>query len=69
MYERVFGTPVGVDVRALLAAHGVTVHDAEDLVGAIAAAAAAPGLNAVVVVPVSRDAEAKLHQRLQQVLA
>ncbi len=69
VYERVFGTPVGVDVRALLAAHGVTVHDAEDLVGAIAAAAAAPGLNAVVVGPVSRDAEAKLHRRLQQVLA
>jgi 2-succinyl-5-enolpyruvyl-6-hydroxy-3-cyclohexene-1-carboxylate synthase len=68
VYERVFGTPVHVDVRALLSAHGVHVHDGEDLAGALIAAGGAPGLNAVVVGPVSRDVEAALYRQIRAAL-
>lgn len=67
VHERVFGTPPDLDLRALLAAHEVAVHSGPDLQSAIRSAASAPGLNAVVVGPVSRDAEAGLHRRLRQV--
>jgi len=69
VYERVFGTPVEVDVRGLLSAHGVRLHEGDDLAARIDAAASAPGLNAVVVGPVSRAAEAVLHRQLREALA
>lgn len=59
VYERVFGTPTGMDLRALLAAHGVTVHDGLD------AALTGTGIRAVVVGPVDRAEEVRLHRALQ----
>jgi 2-succinyl-5-enolpyruvyl-6-hydroxy-3-cyclohexene-1-carboxylate synthase len=58
VYERVFGTPTGADLRALLSAHGVPVHDT------LAAALPGRGIRAVVVGPVSREAEVLLHRQL-----
>ena len=63
VYERVFGTPVDVDLAALLTAHGVTVHDS------LEAAVSDNGIRAVVVGPVDRDAEARLHGSLREALA
>lgn len=69
VHERVFGTPPELDLPALLAAHDVTVHSGPDLHSAIVSAARAPGVNAVIVGPVDRDAEAALHQQLREGLA
>ncbi len=60
VYERVFGTPTGTDLRALLTAHGVPVHDS------ITSALPGSGIRAVVVGPVSRDEEVQLHRQLHQ---
>ncbi len=68
VYERVFGTPVGTDVRQVLRSHGVQVHDDPDLAKALAAAVQSHGLSAVVVGPVSRDAEATLHRQIREAL-
>jgi 2-succinyl-5-enolpyruvyl-6-hydroxy-3-cyclohexene-1-carboxylate synthase len=68
VYERVFGTPVDADIRQVLSSHGVPVHDAPDLIDALTAAAQSEGLSAVVVGPVSRDAEAALHRQIRQAL-
>ncbi len=69
VYERVFGTPQDVDVRALLAAHGVPVFEGEDLAATITTAAETPGISAVVVGPVSRDVEVQLYQHIRMELA
>jgi 2-succinyl-5-enolpyruvyl-6-hydroxy-3-cyclohexene-1-carboxylate synthase len=63
VYERVFGTPVDVDLTALLTAHGVPVHTS------LEEAMADSGIRAVVVGPVNRDAEARLHRSLREALA
>jgi 2-succinyl-5-enolpyruvyl-6-hydroxy-3-cyclohexene-1-carboxylate synthase len=68
VYERVFGTPQDVDVRALLAAHSVPVFDGEDLQATIAAASSRPGITAVVVGPVDRNAEAGLYSLIRSEL-
>ena len=68
VFERVFGTPVGADVRALLQAHGVRVHDGPDLREALRAAASHTGINAVVVGPTDRAAEAELHRAIARQL-
>lgn len=69
VYERVFGTPTNADIRELLSAHGVTVHDAPDLQQSLRTASEQPGINAVVVGPVSRQAEADLHSSIREALA
>lgn len=69
VYERVFGTPVGVDIRALLRASGVTVHEGPDLEAALRQARDTPGVSAVVVGPVSRETEADLHTQIRVALA
>ena len=69
VYERVFGTPVGVDIRALMKASGVTLHDGPDLDSALRQARQTPGISAVVVGPVSRQAEAELHAQIREALA
>lgn len=63
VYERVFGTPTGIDLRALLTAHHVPVYDS------LSEAMGVSGIRAVVVGPVDRDAEARLHRSLRQALA
>lgn len=69
VHERVFGTPPELDLPALLAAHDVTVHSGPDLRSAIVSASGAPGLNAVIVGPVPRSAEAELHRQLREALS
>ncbi len=68
VYERVFGTPVDLDLRSILESHGVAVHQGPDIAQSLASAAAAPGLNAVVVGPVSRDTEAQLYRQIREAL-
>ena len=68
VYERVFGTPVDLDIRSILESHGVAVHQGPDIAQSLASAAAAPGLNAVVVGPVSRDTEAQLYRQIREAL-
>ena len=69
VFERVFATPVRSDVRALLEAHGVKVHSADDPRKAIAQAVTEPGLQAVLVGPVDRQLEAQLYREIQQAIA
>lgn len=63
VYERVFGTPVNLDLCALLVAHGVPVFDS------LTDARLQPGIKALVVGPIDRDAEAHLHRTLRDSLA
>ncbi len=63
VYERVFGTPVDVDLPGLLTAHGVPVLDS------LQEALGAEGIRAIVVGPIDRAAEAQLHRSLRQSLA
>lgn len=69
VFERVFATPVRTQVRALLEAHGVTVHTADDPRKALAQAVEEPGLQAVLVGPVDRQLEAQLYREIQQAIA
>lgn len=62
VYERVFGTPTGTDLRALLAAHGVPVHDS------LRQALPGSGIRAVVVGPVDRGREVELHRQVRAAL-
>jgi 2-succinyl-5-enolpyruvyl-6-hydroxy-3-cyclohexene-1-carboxylate synthase len=62
VYERVFGTPTGADLRALLAAYGIPVH------ATVTEALSGQGIRAVVVGPVDRDAEVRLHRQLRSAL-
>ena len=63
VYERVFGTPVDVDLRALIGAHGVPVVDS------LTEALGGSGIRAIVVGPVDRSAEAQIHRDLREALA
>jgi 2-succinyl-5-enolpyruvyl-6-hydroxy-3-cyclohexene-1-carboxylate synthase len=69
VYERVFGTDPHVDIRALLKAHGVTIFDGEQLQDSLRQASRHSGISAVIVGPVSRQAEAQLHRSLKEALA
>jgi 2-succinyl-5-enolpyruvyl-6-hydroxy-3-cyclohexene-1-carboxylate synthase len=63
VYERVFGTPTGLDLRQVLQALDVDVFDSLEL------ALASNGIRAIVVGPIDRDAEAQLHRNIRQALA
>jgi 2-succinyl-5-enolpyruvyl-6-hydroxy-3-cyclohexene-1-carboxylate synthase len=62
VYERVFGTPVGVSIPTVLTGLGVAVLSGDDLRETIELAADTPGISAVVVGPVDRAVEAELHR-------
>lgn len=68
VFERVFGTSVGADVKGVLRAHGVTVHEGADLSESLELAAGQPGINAVVVGPVDRDLESRLYAQIREAL-
>lgn len=64
-FERVFGTPTGVDLAALCAAHGVA-HERVTSADALRAAVARPPLGLrVVEVPVDRGTHRGAHERLR----
>jgi 2-succinyl-5-enolpyruvyl-6-hydroxy-3-cyclohexene-1-carboxylate synthase len=70
-FEQLFGTPHDVDLAALAVVHGLpalTVHDADGLVPALAAASSAPGTH-VVVVRTDREANVALHRELAAAVA
>ncbi|RJK93386.1 2-succinyl-5-enolpyruvyl-6-hydroxy-3-cyclohexene-1-carboxylic-acid synthase [Vallicoccus soli] len=67
-FERVFGTPTGVDLEALCLAHGTRYELVRDLDALRAALAPAPGLR-LVEVPVDRSATRALHARLRAAVA
>jgi 2-succinyl-5-enolpyruvyl-6-hydroxy-3-cyclohexene-1-carboxylate synthase len=65
-FEQLFGTPHDVDLAALAVVHGLpalTVHDAEGLAPALAAAKSARGTH-VVVVRTDREANVAVHREL-----
>lgn len=69
-YERVFGTPQRVDLQALCAAHGVRQTTVSDITGLSRALATSPSPGIEVVeVPVRRDRERKLAERLAAAVA
>jgi 2-succinyl-5-enolpyruvyl-6-hydroxy-3-cyclohexene-1-carboxylate synthase len=63
VYERVFATPNQADIPALLRAHGIPVFDDLEHLGD------RTGVVAVVVGPIDRDTEARLHRQLREALA
>lgn len=63
VYERVFATPNQADIPALLRAHGIPVLDDLEHLGD------RTGVAAVVVGPIDRDTEARLHRQLREALA
>lgn len=63
VYERVFGTPVDVDLGALIVAHGVPVFDS------LTDALGGSGIRAIVIGPVDRSVEAQIHRDLGEALA
>jgi 2-succinyl-5-enolpyruvyl-6-hydroxy-3-cyclohexene-1-carboxylate synthase len=70
-FEALFGTPHGVDLVALAAAHGVAARrlDArEDVTGAVAEAAARGGIH-VLVVPTDRATNVELHRHVDDAVA
>jgi 2-succinyl-5-enolpyruvyl-6-hydroxy-3-cyclohexene-1-carboxylate synthase len=65
-FEELFGTPHGVDLVTLVAAHGLeatVITDTESLAGAVAASAGSAGTT-VLVVRTGRDTNVSVHARL-----
>src|SRR5690606_23089373 len=70
-FDALFGTPHGLDLVALAAAHGVTARRlgaGEDLAAAVAGALGAGGVS-VLVVPGDRRANVDEHRRLDEAVA
>lgn len=67
-FERLFGTPHGVDLAALAAVHGAVAHRVDDLGPALVSALAAGGLH-VLVVPSDRGENLALHRRINAAIA
>lgn len=67
VFERVFGTPVDVDIAAMLEAAGIPVVTAKESVrDALVAAQAIHGVKAVLCGPVDRLTERRLHEQLHK---
>lgn len=67
VFERVFATPVGTQIRDLLKAHGVWVHEGPDWQAALATCRSREGLQAIVV-PGDRAREAQLYRQILEQL-
>jgi 2-succinyl-5-enolpyruvyl-6-hydroxy-3-cyclohexene-1-carboxylate synthase len=70
-FEKLFGTPHGLDLAALAAAYGVRARQLdrrEDVTGAVAEAAAERGVQ-VLVVPTGRAANVEVHRRVDDAVA
>jgi 2-succinyl-5-enolpyruvyl-6-hydroxy-3-cyclohexene-1-carboxylate synthase len=70
-FESLFGTPHGLDLAALATAYGVRARrldQREDLIGAVAEAAAERGIQ-VLVVPTDRAANVEVHRRVDDAVA
>jgi 2-succinyl-5-enolpyruvyl-6-hydroxy-3-cyclohexene-1-carboxylate synthase len=67
-FERLFGTPHGVDLAALASVHGATASMVDDVGPALVAALAAGGVH-VVVVRTDRADNLALHRRLNAAIA
>lgn len=68
VFERLYGTPHGLDLAALAQAYGVEARAVDDVQPAVAQACAAGGVH-VLVVRTERGANADLHRRLNAVVA
>ena len=68
VFERLYGTPHGLDLVAIAAAFGVTASAVDDLRPAVALAVAAGGVH-VLVVRTDRAANVDLHRRLNAAVA
>src|SRR5690606_12698973 len=70
-FERLFGTPHGLDLVALASAYGVAAQRLDPAAGvedAVAAASAAGGVR-VLVVPTDRRANVEAHRRVDDAVA
>ncbi|HEX5366488.1 MAG TPA: 2-succinyl-5-enolpyruvyl-6-hydroxy-3-cyclohexene-1-carboxylic-acid synthase [Acidimicrobiales bacterium] len=70
-FEVLFGTPHGLDLVAVAAAHGVPARrlgPGDDVAGAVAAAAGAGGVH-VLVVPTDREANVDAHRAVDEAVA
>ncbi len=68
MFERLYGTPHGLDLVALAQAYGVEARAVDDVEEAVAQASAAGGVH-VLVVRTERGANVELHRRLNAAVA
>jgi 2-succinyl-5-enolpyruvyl-6-hydroxy-3-cyclohexene-1-carboxylate synthase len=68
-FEQLFGTPHGVDLVGLAAAHGLIARVVDDDVGAAVAAALAEGGVQVLVVRTTRSGNVEVHDRLHAAVA
>lgn len=68
VFERLYGTPHGLDVVAIASAYGVAARSVHDVGPAVAEAVAAGGVQ-VLVVRTDRAANAELHRRLSAAAA